>query len=84
MIVALRRQGLSILLSEQNAQASLAITDRGYVIDNGRVILCGTGNDLLHSSVVAERYLGVGSEHESRAAGHHQKIAARLRELIRA
>jgi branched-chain amino acid transport system ATP-binding protein len=57
LIQGLRRQGLAILLSEQNAQLSLAIADRGYVIENGRVALSGSGQDLLRSKDVADRYL---------------------------
>jgi branched-chain amino acid transport system ATP-binding protein len=45
LIVGLRDQGLAILLSEQNAQLSLAIADRGYVIENGRVALTGSGQE---------------------------------------
>ena len=41
---------------------SLAIADRGYVIENGRVALTGAGAELLRSKEVAERYLGIGAE----------------------
>ena len=82
LIVRLREQGLAILLSEQNARLSLVIADRGYVIENGRVVLTGTGQDLLQSPEVADRYLGVGVERESQSADRSTGLARRLRELL--
>ena len=61
LVQQLRERGLSILLSEQNARAALAIADRGYVIENGRVTLSGKASELLSSPEIAERYLGVGA-----------------------
>ena len=61
LVKELRARGLSILLSEQNARSALAIADRGYVIENGRVALSGKASDLLASPEIAERYLGVGA-----------------------
>jgi branched-chain amino acid transport system ATP-binding protein len=84
LIQGLRRQGLAILLSEQNAQLSLAIADRGYVIENGRVALSGSGQDLLQSKDVADRYLGVGATPESAGPGRGGQLAERLRALLRA
>jgi branched-chain amino acid transport system ATP-binding protein len=57
---SLRELGVAILLAEQNAKLSLAIADRGYVIETGRIVREGTGADLLASSDIMERYLGVG------------------------
>jgi len=78
----LRDQGLAILLSEQNAQMSLAIADRGYVIENGRVALSGAGAELLRSSEVAERYLGIGAEATRSTASRGGDLAQRLRALL--
>ena len=61
LIVTLRERGIAILLSEQNAQMSLGVADRAYVIEMGRIALAGSGRDLLGRSEIAERYLGVGS-----------------------
>jgi branched-chain amino acid transport system ATP-binding protein len=83
LVRGLRAQGLAILLSEQNAQMSLAIADRGYVIENGRVVLGGTGAELLQSREVAERYLGIGAA-QSRAAVKGGELAQRLQALLRA
>jgi branched-chain amino acid transport system ATP-binding protein len=60
LIVQLRTQGLALLLSEQNARMSLAIADRGYVIEMGHVALQGTGPELLGRQDVTDRYLGAG------------------------
>jgi branched-chain amino acid transport system ATP-binding protein len=61
VLATLRETGVSILLSEQNARLSLAIADRGYVIETGKIVREGTGTDLLASSDIMERYLGVGA-----------------------
>lgn len=51
--------GLTILLVEQNARAALAIADRGYVLETGRVVLQGSSEDLLANRDVQRAYLGV-------------------------
>jgi branched-chain amino acid transport system ATP-binding protein len=58
-VVALKRDGVTVLLVEQNASAALAIADRGYVIETGRIARAGTGEALLHDPAVREAYLGV-------------------------
>ncbi|MFN2555493.1 MAG: ABC transporter ATP-binding protein [Nitriliruptorales bacterium] len=54
----LRGQGTTILLVEQNAQAALSLADRAYVIETGRVVLSGTGAQLLADAQVRKAYLG--------------------------
>lgn len=56
---ALKAEGMTILLVEQNAAAALAIADRGYVLETGRVTLSGTGQQLLANDEVRAAYLGV-------------------------
>lgn len=58
-ISALRDQGITILLVEQNAVTALAISDRGYVLENGRVVGTGTGRQLLADPGVQSAYLGI-------------------------
>ena len=82
LIQGLRAQGLSILLSEQNARLSLRIADRGYVIETGRVALEGSGEALLRSPDVAERYLGVGKTLAGAAGARGNELAARLAKLL--
>ena len=50
--------GTTILLVEQNANKSLAISDRAYVLENGRIVLTGTGAELLASEEIKKAYLG--------------------------
>ncbi len=83
LIVKLRGQGLAILLSEQNARLSLAIADRGYVIENGRVALSGSGQDLLRSKDVVDRYLGVGAALKDQSAERTSRLTVHLRDLLR-
>ena len=54
----LRDRGITILLVEQMANLALAIADRGYVLETGRVSLSGTGQDLLRDPKVRAAYLG--------------------------
>ncbi|AKH81819.1 amino acid ABC transporter ATPase [Streptomyces sp. CNQ-509] len=54
----LKAQGTTILLVEQNAQAALSIADHGHVMEVGKVVLSGTGEELLHDESVRKAYLG--------------------------
>lgn len=58
IIREINAQGTSILLVEQNAQMALAIADRGYVLETGRVYLEGDAQELLENPLVIEAYLG--------------------------
>jgi branched-chain amino acid transport system ATP-binding protein len=58
-VVSLRRDGVTVLLVEQNASAALAIADQGYVLETGRIARSGTGAALLRDPAVREAYLGV-------------------------
>jgi branched-chain amino acid transport system ATP-binding protein len=53
-------EGLTILLIEQNVALSLAMAARGYVIENGRIVLSGAGSALLADERVREAYIGIG------------------------
>ncbi len=59
IIAGLKRRGITVLLVEQNAYAALAIADRGYVMETGRITLHGTGRELLEDPKVRSAYLGV-------------------------
>ncbi len=58
-VVAIRRQGVTVLLVEQNVQQALGLTDRAYVLQNGRVVLSGTGAQLLQRDEVRRAYMGI-------------------------
>ena len=57
-IVTLKRNGLTILLVEQNARAALAVADRGYVIETGQIVLQGPSRQLSDNPEVQRAYLG--------------------------
>ncbi len=52
------KDGTTVLLVEQNAGKSLAISDRAYVLENGQIVLSGTGKELMSSEEVKKAYLG--------------------------
>ena len=56
---ALRAADTALLLVEQNARAALAIADRGYVLETGRIVLAGSGAELLADESVRAAYLGL-------------------------
>lgn len=58
IIKDIQKQGTTVLLIEQNANIALSISDRGYVLETGKVILSGTGKELLASDEVRKAYLG--------------------------
>lgn len=59
IVKRLRERGMTILLNEQNVRNTLEIADRAYVLENGRIVLEGTGKDLLQNEMVKTAYLGV-------------------------
>ncbi len=58
IVSQLRSQGVTVFLVEQNANLALKITDQGYVLENGRIILGDTGSALLVNKEVRSAYLG--------------------------
>jgi branched-chain amino acid transport system ATP-binding protein len=58
-IQQVRRSGITMLIVEQNVVSGLSISDRGYVVQNGAVLLEGTAKDLLSNETVREAYLGL-------------------------
>jgi branched-chain amino acid transport system ATP-binding protein len=59
IIKGLRKQGISILLIEQNVRQTLEIADRAYVLENGRIVLEGKSRELLQNDYVKKAYLGL-------------------------
>lgn len=58
IIKELHKSGTTILLVEQNAEMALKVADRAYVIESGRIVLSGTGDELAKSDAVKKAYLG--------------------------
>ena len=57
-IKEVNREGITVLLVEQNARAALKLSNRGYVLENGRVVLQGKGEELLGNEEIRKAYLG--------------------------
>jgi branched-chain amino acid transport system ATP-binding protein len=57
-IKEVNREGITVLLVEQNARAALKLSNRGYVLGNGRVVLQGKGEELLGNEEIRKAYLG--------------------------
>ena len=60
IIETVNKQGTSVLLVEQNATMALSIANRGYVLENGRIVRDGSSDELLQDDDIKEFYLGVG------------------------
>jgi len=58
-IAEINRAGTTVLLVEQNIRQALALSHRGYVLENGRVVLVGSGGELLENDHVKRAYLGM-------------------------
>ncbi len=58
IIKRLHKAGTTILLVEQNARMALSVADRGYVLETGKIVATGTGEELLRDEAVKKAYLG--------------------------
>ena len=59
IVTEINRAGTTVLLVEQNTRHALALSRRGYVLENGRIVLVGTGPGLLDNEYVKRAYLGM-------------------------
>lgn len=59
IVEKVNRQGVTVLLVEQNVHHTLAMCDRAYVLENGRIVLSGTGEEFLNNDHIKEAYLGI-------------------------
>ena len=59
VLQTIRERGMTILLIEQNVQQTLEMADRGYVMENGQIVLTGAGPELLGNQHLRSHYLGV-------------------------
>lgn len=60
-----REMGISIILVEQNANMALKVADHGYIMENGKIVLDGTADELMNNEDVKEFYLGGGGDRKS-------------------
>lgn len=58
IIEDIKKQGVTVLLVEQNARMALSIADRAYVLETGKVVMSGTGKELAESEDIQKAYLG--------------------------
>ena len=59
IIQEVHKQGMTVLLVEQNAKMALSISDRAYVLETGRISMSGAASDLLNDEKVKKAYLGL-------------------------
>lgn len=59
IIREIKSQGVTVLLVEQNANQALTMSDRGYVIENGNIVIEGTASELVNNEDLKETYLGI-------------------------
>ena len=62
VVAAMRKEGISVLLVEQNARISLEIADDAYVLDNGRIVHSGPAAELRADAARVQQLTGVGAE----------------------
>tara|TARA_B100000945_G_scaffold315648_1_gene315157 strand:- start:142 stop:864 length:723 start_codon:yes stop_codon:yes gene_type:complete len=60
LITVLREKGMTILVVEQNVRQTLEISDYSYVLESGKIVMDGSGNELLNDSKLVKSYLGFG------------------------
>jgi branched-chain amino acid transport system ATP-binding protein len=59
VIKEVNRRGITVLLVEQNVQKALELANKGYVLENGRIVMSGKGMDLLCDDHIRKAYLGI-------------------------
>ncbi len=59
MVQKINQEGVTVFLVEQNVKQTLTICSRAYVLENGRILLEGSGNELLNNDYIRESYLGI-------------------------
>ena len=76
LLTALKSSGVTLLVVEQNARVALQLADYGYVMENGHIVLEGTGADLRNNEDVREFYLGLniaGERKSYRDVKHYRR-----------
>jgi len=59
IVQMVNKEGVTVLLVEQNVKHTLSMCDRAYVLENGRITLSGTGQEFLNNDHIKEAYLGI-------------------------
>jgi branched-chain amino acid transport system ATP-binding protein len=58
IITRINKDGIAVIFNEQNVQLSFGLSNQGYLLEGGRVVLSGTGDEMIHSDVIRRVYLG--------------------------
>jgi branched-chain amino acid transport system ATP-binding protein len=58
IIKGINKDGIAVIFNEQNVQLSFGLSNQGYLLEGGRVVLSGTGDEMIHSDVIRRVYLG--------------------------
>jgi branched-chain amino acid transport system ATP-binding protein len=58
-VVKIKKEDTTVLLVEQNLVQSLKISDRGYILEDGRIVRTGMGRELLQDEDIKKKYLGI-------------------------
>lgn len=69
----LRDQGIGILITDHNVAATLTITDRNYILIDGKIIAQGSALDIQNNELVRKHYLGEGYDRKKRESGPHEE-----------
>ena len=67
IIKDLHQSGVTILLVEQNANLALSVADEGYVLENGKIVMQGSGDELRNNADIKEFYLGLSEGGEKKS-----------------
>lgn len=59
IIKQVNKEGIAVIFNEQNVQLSFGVSDHGYLLEGGRMVLSGSGEEMIHSEVIRRVYLGV-------------------------
>lgn len=76
------KEGVSMLLAEQNTNIALRYAKYGYILENGRVVMDGKGSELLENEDVKEFYLGVASDDEEKRSFRNVKAYKRRKRWL--
>ena len=77
IIQTISRSGVDVLLVEQNADMALKLSDDGYVLENGTIVMKGNAHDLARSDAVREAYIGLSGKAGSTPIRLHCPLAHR-------
>jgi branched-chain amino acid transport system ATP-binding protein len=82
LIEEINRDGVAILLVEQNAAMALDVAQYGYVMDNGKVVVDGAADELKQDKDIKEFYLGIGGDGDAHKSFREAKLYQRRKRWL--